>query len=608
MAKRGYDGASVADIAKAARLTPGPRPLPLREQAGDPARRAARSRRAPRRRPRAPARAKQAAIRSRELDGVHRLPPGPRRRRRPEALACWILLSGEALREPKVRVAFERGARSDGRRVSPRSSDAASSRASSRATRVEAAASALVATIQGYFVLAATARNVIPEGSAAASTKRMAEGLLRPVALLAREARMKPRRRPTLGKLGSSARSTSRRACPSASSRRRCRSCCASRASRSAEIGLTSLLALPWALKFLWAPAVDRCSIPRLGRRKSWIVPLQLARGRDAGGARARRRRELAARADGAPSCCSICWPPRRTSRPTAWRSTCSRRRERGLGQRPPGRRLPRRDDRGRRRAAHPPRSAGLGADLPGHGRAHRARHAADRCSRASRRHRAAERRPRGRGSHFLRRPGALRLLAADRRLQGRRRVRDRHAAPAARRRRAQPGGHRLAARHGGLRRGPRSARCAAARSSIGSGGGRRCSRFGAAAGGRRRGLRLPGAGQARPAGALRAVRRRALRRRHGDGGALHLHDGLVLARAQRHRLHGAGERRRHRHRRRRRRSPASAPQALGYFGHFCLAALAWRWPPWSPCACCFPHAGAASRCAARHRRWRACA
>lgn len=41
-------------------------------------------------------------------------------------------------------------------------------------------------------------------------------------------------------------------------------------------IGLSSLLALPWALKFLWAPAVDRCWSPRLGRRKTWLVPLQL--------------------------------------------------------------------------------------------------------------------------------------------------------------------------------------------------------------------------------------------------------------------------------------------------------------------------------------------
>jgi len=36
-------------------------------------------------------------------------------------------------------------------------------------------------------------------------------------------------------------------------------------------VGLSSALALPWALKFLWSPAVDR-----FGRRKDWIVPLQL--------------------------------------------------------------------------------------------------------------------------------------------------------------------------------------------------------------------------------------------------------------------------------------------------------------------------------------------
>ncbi len=40
-------------------------------------------------------------------------------------------------------------------------------------------------------------------------------------------------------------------------------------------IGLTYLLALPWALKFLWAPAVDRYRFRNVGRRRSWILPLQ---------------------------------------------------------------------------------------------------------------------------------------------------------------------------------------------------------------------------------------------------------------------------------------------------------------------------------------------
>jgi RhtX/FptX family siderophore transporter len=42
-------------------------------------------------------------------------------------------------------------------------------------------------------------------------------------------------------------------------------------------IGLTSLLAAPWALKFLWAPIVDRRWWPRIGRRRSWILAMQLA-------------------------------------------------------------------------------------------------------------------------------------------------------------------------------------------------------------------------------------------------------------------------------------------------------------------------------------------
>jgi PAT family beta-lactamase induction signal transducer AmpG len=42
-------------------------------------------------------------------------------------------------------------------------------------------------------------------------------------------------------------------------------------------IGLAQLLSLPWALKFLWAPYLDRVTAPRFGKRRSVIVPLQLA-------------------------------------------------------------------------------------------------------------------------------------------------------------------------------------------------------------------------------------------------------------------------------------------------------------------------------------------
>lgn len=39
---------------------------------------------------------------------------------------------------------------------------------------------------------------------------------------------------------------------------------------------LLGLLLLPWALKFLWAPLIDRSGSKRFGHRKSWIIPLQI--------------------------------------------------------------------------------------------------------------------------------------------------------------------------------------------------------------------------------------------------------------------------------------------------------------------------------------------
>jgi PAT family beta-lactamase induction signal transducer AmpG len=41
------------------------------------------------------------------------------------------------------------------------------------------------------------------------------------------------------------------------------------------SIGFTGLLAAPWLAKALWAPWVDRYYSERIGRRKSWILPMQ---------------------------------------------------------------------------------------------------------------------------------------------------------------------------------------------------------------------------------------------------------------------------------------------------------------------------------------------
>ncbi|MCX5843861.1 MAG: MFS transporter, partial [Deltaproteobacteria bacterium] len=42
-------------------------------------------------------------------------------------------------------------------------------------------------------------------------------------------------------------------------------------------IGLFSLVGLPYAFKFLWAPLMDRFVPPFLGRRRGWMIITQLA-------------------------------------------------------------------------------------------------------------------------------------------------------------------------------------------------------------------------------------------------------------------------------------------------------------------------------------------
>lgn len=42
-------------------------------------------------------------------------------------------------------------------------------------------------------------------------------------------------------------------------------------------IGMLGVVILPWAVKFAWAPLVDRHRGGRLGRRRGWIIPAQVA-------------------------------------------------------------------------------------------------------------------------------------------------------------------------------------------------------------------------------------------------------------------------------------------------------------------------------------------
>lgn len=45
------------------------------------------------------------------------------------------------------------------------------------------------------------------------------------------------------------------------------------------QIGVFSLASYPYSLKLLWSPIVDACWSPRVGRRKSWIMPIQMLSG-----------------------------------------------------------------------------------------------------------------------------------------------------------------------------------------------------------------------------------------------------------------------------------------------------------------------------------------
>ncbi|WP_224243626.1 TetR/AcrR family transcriptional regulator [Hyalangium gracile] len=172
MAERGYERASVAEIAKAAGLSPGlvhyhfqdkqEILLTLAEQLSARVRERVASRLA---------RVKGGGARARVdafLDAF--LATGDDAD--PAAVASWVTISAEAIRQPEVRAIYEKVVRADLQQLEELVGAVAGKR------RARTLAAGLFAAIQGYFVLAASVPGLVPPGSAANTVKRMAAGLL----------------------------------------------------------------------------------------------------------------------------------------------------------------------------------------------------------------------------------------------------------------------------------------------------------------------------------------------------------------------------------------------------------------------------------------------
>lgn len=95
----------------------------------------------------------------------------------PAAVACWTVIGSEALREPDVQAAYQGFLNQAVRRLRGLLIEALKEEGRRR-SGVGAMAAGIMATIEGYFRLAATAPGLVPAGSAAATTRRMAFGLL----------------------------------------------------------------------------------------------------------------------------------------------------------------------------------------------------------------------------------------------------------------------------------------------------------------------------------------------------------------------------------------------------------------------------------------------
>ena len=93
------------------------------------------------------------------------------------AVACWVAIGAEAVRQPEVRKQYERLVRTGVHELEALLRDVLRSEGRSTA-KAAVAAAGLMAAVEGCFRLAAAAPNVIAAGSAAGLVRAMAVGLI----------------------------------------------------------------------------------------------------------------------------------------------------------------------------------------------------------------------------------------------------------------------------------------------------------------------------------------------------------------------------------------------------------------------------------------------
>lgn len=177
MATRGFDGATTQDIAKAARLTPGlvHYHFGTKQEVLEALVDSLMKEHLERLDARVAAAGQGALNRVDAFIDAH-LATGATSD--PDALAVWVSLGAEALKSAAVRKRYVKALTVLHQRVLAFIEAGQRTKELNGDVSADAVASALLASIEGYFVIAATARELIPHSSAAPAVRAMARGLL----------------------------------------------------------------------------------------------------------------------------------------------------------------------------------------------------------------------------------------------------------------------------------------------------------------------------------------------------------------------------------------------------------------------------------------------